>query len=62
MTWLTLEQFLSLGKKCSHCDKKAKWIANEKSPAYCDQHFPYIDMDSSLISCSVGAFEPRQEE
>jgi hypothetical protein len=43
MTFLTIDQFLCLGKKCSHCEKKATWIADPKSTAYCDEHFPYYE-------------------
>lgn len=39
--FLTLDQFLSIGKKCSHCDKKATWLDSLETPAYCDEHFPY---------------------
>lgn len=41
MTFLTLDQIGSLGKKCSHCDKYATWIYSNMMPAYCDEHFPY---------------------
>lgn len=51
MDFLSLEQFLSLGKKCSHCDKKAKWLAHPESPAYCDEHFPYWEEKIKEISC-----------
>lgn len=43
MTFLTPSQFFQLGRKCSHCEKNAKWLDkfNEKNPAYCDDHYPY---------------------
>jgi hypothetical protein len=50
MVFLTIDQFLALGKKCSHCDKKATWIVCKESPAYCDDHFPYWDIKKSRIS------------
>jgi hypothetical protein len=39
--FLSIDQLLTLGVKCSHCDRIAKWIASEDVPAYCDEHFPY---------------------
>lgn len=50
MTWLTLEQFFALDKKCSRCDRQAKWVASLDSPAYCEEHFPYFDIEKSKIS------------
>lgn len=47
---MTIDQLLSLGKKCSHCEKKATWLAAMDMPAYCDDHFPYIDIINSKIS------------
>lgn len=43
MTWMTLEQFKAWAQhpKCSHCDKKATWMAHIESPKYCDDHYPY---------------------
>ena len=41
--FLKIDQFLSIGKKCSHCDKKATWLDSLETPAYCDEHFPYYD-------------------
>jgi hypothetical protein len=41
MTFLTLDQFKCLGKKCSHCDQIAKWVSHPESPCYCDEHYPY---------------------
>lgn len=42
MTFLTPSQFFQLGRKCSMCEEKAKFIdkCDEKMPAYCDKHFP----------------------
>ncbi len=42
MTFLTIPQFFQLGKKCSMCQEKAKWLDkfDESRPAYCDKHFP----------------------
>lgn len=42
--WMTPKQFQAImeGRKCSHCDNKAKWIHEDgKPPSYCDEHFPY---------------------
>jgi len=50
MTFLTYAQLIQLGRKCSHCDKKAKWLDkyNEKNPAYCDEHYPFKEEDEDL--------------
>lgn len=47
MSELSIEQFIAfLSKdKCIHCEKKPKWFASPTSPAYCDEHFPYKDLD-----------------
>lgn len=30
------------GQKCSHCEKKAKWLPKyERGISYCDDHWPY---------------------
>ena len=50
MTWFTIDQYLQLGTKCSHCNKNAKWLGPKDSPAYCDEHFPYWDCQKSQIS------------
>jgi hypothetical protein len=50
MVWMTIDQFLAIGMKCSHCEKKATWLAHTESPAYCDEHFPYWDINRSVIS------------
>lgn len=43
--WMTPHQFFLImqGQKCSHCDKKAKWLPVEENmgPSYCDEHYPY---------------------
>lgn len=50
MMFLTPAQFFQLGRKCSHCDKTAKWLDKyeENRPAYCDEHFPYWKELSNL--------------
>lgn len=42
MMQVTLAQLIQLGKKCSLCEEKAKWLDkyDENAPAYCDKHFP----------------------
>ena len=42
--WLTLEQFKAWleGRKCSHCENKAKWFPSYQGIAYCDEHYPYF--------------------
>lgn len=42
MTFLTPSQLSQLGRSCSLCDARAKWLdkLDENSPAYCDKHFP----------------------
>lgn len=47
--FLTVEQFGAIGKKCSHCDKKADWVASKDSPSYCDEHFPYKDLKKEFF-------------
>lgn len=57
---MTIDQFLSIGKKCSMCDQKATWLASMDAPAYCDRHFPYIDTINSLIFVENPLLEEKQ--
>lgn len=44
--FMTPRQFMAIleGRKCSHCDKKARWIHEDGAPpSYCDEHFPYLE-------------------
>jgi hypothetical protein len=42
MTFITIAQFLQLGRKCILCNANAQWLDkfDENAPAYCDHHFP----------------------
>ena len=43
--FFTKDQFMAFleGQKCSHCDKRAKWLPHDKGIAYCDEHYPYYE-------------------
>lgn len=69
MTWMTIEQFFAAMEKpkCKHCDKKATWIADKQSPAYCDdcynQRFGDIKLSDETPSAnsSSAASDPTTE-
>ena len=51
--FLTLDQLLAFlderRRFCSHCSKKSKWFSDYESPSYCDDHYPYKEIDSNEI-------------
>ncbi len=48
--FFTTDQFMAFleGQKCSHCDKRARWLPMEKGIGYCDEHYPYKESDAKM--------------
>ncbi len=50
MIWNYLNNFLDI--KCERCENKCKWISEDGSKAYCQDHFPFFDIEKSLVDFS----------
>ncbi len=59
MTFLTQAQLSQLGRKCSLCNDKSKWLDkfDEHAPSYCDRHFP-----GKSCECEVNIKKVKRNE